>query len=57
VRRDEEIAPVKPLAFAVAGSSAASFYFMAFERSNNQYSERVSIKNPVRGDARHRSLY
>jgi hypothetical protein len=40
VRRDEEIAPVKLLAFAVAGSSAASFYFMAFERSNNQYRER-----------------
>jgi hypothetical protein len=29
VRRDEEIAPVKLLAFAVAGSSAASFYFTA----------------------------
>jgi hypothetical protein len=37
VRRDEGIAPVKLLAFAVAGSSAASFYFTPFEWSNNQY--------------------
>jgi hypothetical protein len=28
VRRDEEIAPVKPLAFSIAGLPAASFYFM-----------------------------